>query len=140
MNKTFLRSVYRMALMGAALFGIMLLVLQSGLKPAFAREDISINGSTTVMPIIQKAAEAYMHEHPSVAISVSGGGSGNGIKALLDGLTQIAMSSRDLKDSEIKQAEENKISPLRIPIGVDAMLPVVNPANPVVSLTLEQLK
>ncbi len=108
--------------------------------PALAKEDIVINGSTTVLPVIQKTAEAYMEQNKDVAISIAGGGSGNGIKALLDGLCNIAMASRDISKKEIKLAESKKINPNRIVVAIDALVPVVNPKNPVKDLTVEQLK
>jgi len=74
--------------------------------------NISINGSTTVLPIAQKAAEAFMKEHPDVAISISGGGSGNGIKALIDKTTDIANSSRAIQPKEMDQAKEKAQAPL----------------------------
>jgi phosphate transport system substrate-binding protein len=63
--------------------------------------NLKINGSTTVLPIAQKAAEAYMKENPGMNVSVSGGGSGNGIKAIIDGQTDIANSSRFIKNNEV---------------------------------------
>ncbi len=107
---------------------------------AKAADEISVNGSTTVLPIMQKVSEAYMAANPGVQIALSGGGSGNGIKALIDGLTDIAMSSRDIKGSEKELAEKKGIKPFRIAIAVDALVPVVNPKNPVSELSLEQLK
>lgn len=107
---------------------------------AQAKEELMINGSTTVLPIVQKVAENYMAVNPNVDIAISGGGSGNGIKALVDGLTSIAMSSRDMKSSEKEQAARKGVDPVRIPVAVDALVPVVNPQNPVKSLSLEQLK
>ena len=59
--------------------------------------NLVMKGSTTVLPIAQKAVEAYMSEHPDVKISLSGGGSGNGIKAIIDGSTDIANASRFIK-------------------------------------------
>ncbi len=108
--------------------------------PALAKEDVVVNGSTTVLPVIQKTAEAYMATNKDVAISISGGGSGNGIKALLDGLCNIAMASRDISKKEIKLAESKGIKPNRIVVAIDALIPVVNPKNPVKDLTVEQLK
>ena len=99
-----------------------------------------INGSTTVLPIVQKAAESYSHEAGAAAISLSGGGSGNGIKALIDGLTTIAMSSRDIKASEVKLAQARGVKPVRTAVAVDAIVPVVNNANPVKDITLATLK
>ncbi len=102
--------------------------------------ELVINGSTTVLPIVQKATEAFSKENPQVSISLSGGGSGNGIKALVDGLTTIAMSSRDIKASETELAKKNNVAPYRIAVAVDAIVPVVNNANPVKNLTMAQLK
>ena len=64
------------------------LLALSCLLPAQAKaaDEIVVNGSTTVLPIMQKVSEAYMAANPNVQIALSGGGSGNGIKALLDGL------------------------------------------------------
>lgn len=103
-------------------------------------EEVVINGSTTVLPIMQKVAEAYMGMHKDVTLSVSGGGSGNGIKAIIDGTTSIAMASRQMKDKEVALAKEKGVSPKEIVIAMDALLPVVHPSNPVKDLTLEQLK
>ncbi len=108
--------------------------------PALAKEDVVINGSTTVLPVIQKTAEAYMANNKEVAIAISGGGSGNGIKALIDNLCNIAMASRDISKKEIKLAESKKITPKRIVVAIDALVPVVHPENPVSDLSVEQLK
>lgn len=102
--------------------------------------EIVVNGSTTVLPIVQKALEGYSHEAGAAAISLSGGGSGNGIKALIDGLTDVAMSSRDIKTSETNLAKSRGVTPYRIPVAVDAIVPVVNNANPVKNVTLATLK
>jgi phosphate transport system substrate-binding protein len=102
--------------------------------------NIVITGSTTVLPIAQKVAEAYMGQNPDVKISISGGGSGEGIKALIDGTTNIADSSRFIKDSEIKQAVDKGRYPVPFAIAYDCIVPVVHPSNTVVNLTVQQLK
>ncbi|MEG2139221.1 MAG: phosphate ABC transporter substrate-binding protein [Bilophila sp.] len=119
-----------------------LLLLLALLFPmqAYAADELVINGSTTVLPIVQKVAESYMAAHPGVDIALSGGGSGNGMKALIDGLATIAMSSRDIKSSETELAVKKGIKPVRIPVAVDALVPVVHPQNPVSSLSLQQFK
>lgn len=76
------------------------------LSGAIAAETVTVSGSTTVLPIMQKISESYMREDPNVAIELSGGGSGSGIKGLSDGLTQVAMSSRKIKPEESKIAEK----------------------------------
>jgi phosphate transport system substrate-binding protein len=102
--------------------------------------NISINGSTTVLPIAQKAAEAFMKEHPDVKISISGGGSGNGIKALIDKTTDIANSSRAIQPKEMDQAKEKGASPVEFIVAFDCIVPVVHPTNPLKDITLDQLK
>lgn len=101
---------------------------------------ITINGSTTVLPIAQKAAEAFMKEHPDVTISISGGGSGNGIKSLIDGTTDIADSSRFIKENEVKLAVEKGRYPVPFAVAHDCIVPVVHPGNSVNNITLEQLQ
>ena len=71
---------------------------------AFA-ENVVIKGSTTVLPIAQVTLEAYMKANPGVNISLSGGGSGEGIKALIDKSTDIANSSREIKKAEMELAK-----------------------------------
>jgi len=107
---------------------------------ALAGGKIVITGSTTVLPIAQKAAEVYMKKHPGVEISVAGTGSGDGIKSLIDGTCDIADASRDMKPKEIKKAEAKGIQPVRHTVALDCIVPVVHPSNPVKNLTLEQLK
>lgn len=103
-------------------------------------ENIVVNGSTTVLPIIQKAVEAYMAKNPGIEFSVSGAGSGNGVKALIDGATDIAMTSRFIKDKEVKAAFEKSVYPVPFVVGIDALVPVVHTSNPVDNLSIEQLK
>jgi len=104
-----------------------------------AKEDIIVNGSTTVLPISQATAEAYMKRNPGVNISISGGGSGNGIKALIDKTTRIANSSRPMKKEEEHLAVSKGVRPVAHTVAIDALTPVVHPTNPVNDLTLEQL-
>ena len=117
------------------------MLLSLGLNaPAMAADEIVINGSTTVLPVMQKVAENYMAIHPGTVLSISGGGSGNGVKALTDSLCQIAMSSRDMKANEMELAKSKGVNPVRIPVAVDALLPIVHPGNSVASLSVDQLR
>jgi phosphate transport system substrate-binding protein len=102
--------------------------------------QIGVSGSTTVLPIMQKAVEAYMKAHPETTLSVSGGGSGNGIKAIIDGTTDLCMASRFMKDKEVALAMEKGVYPVPFAIAIDALVPVVHPENPVGDLTIEQLR
>jgi phosphate transport system substrate-binding protein len=103
-------------------------------------EKINIEGSTTVFPLAQAAAEIYMENHPEKSINVISGGSTTGIKALTEGEVDIAMASRKMKYSEKKAAEENGIEPVEHVIAWDGLTVVVNPENPVDQLTYEQIK
>ena len=102
--------------------------------------NLVIKGSTTVLPIAQKVVEAFMKENPDVKISLSGGGSGDGIKAIIDGTTDIANSSRFIKDSEVSLAIERKTYPVPFAVAYDCIIPVVHSSNTVQNLTLAQLK
>ena len=118
------------------------LLALSCLLPAQAKaaDEIVVNGSTTVLPIMQKVSEVYMAANPNVQIALSGGGSGTGIKSLLDGITDVAMSSRDVKSSETKLAAGKKMELTRTVIAVDALVPIVNTKNPVKDLSIDQLR
>jgi phosphate transport system substrate-binding protein len=102
--------------------------------------NIVIKGSTTVLPIAQKVAEVYMKQNPDVKISISGGGSGNGIKALIDGSTDIADSSRFIKPKEVKLAVEKGKYPVPFAVAYDCIVPVVHPSNNAKNITMAQLK
>jgi phosphate transport system substrate-binding protein len=117
-----------------------LLSLALAVPALAAKDELVINGSTTVLPVMQKAAENFMAANPDVSLAISGGGSGNGIKALTDGLCQIAMSSRDMKANETERAKGKGVNPVRIPIAVDALLAVVHPSNGVAQLSVAQLR
>ena len=106
---------------------------------ASAADNLVIKGSTTVLPIAQAAAESFMKKYPTINVSISGGGSGDGIKALIDKTTDIADSSRDIKEEEKKQAEGKGVKPKQHTIAIDAIVPIAHPANPVTDLTIEQL-
>jgi len=103
-------------------------------------EDLKIDGSTTVLPIAQKAAEVYMKKNPAVKIFVSGSGSGTGIKALIDGTTDIADSSREAKDKEIASGKEKGVVLTAHKIALDGIVPVVHPSMKINDITVEQLR
>ena len=98
-----------------------------------------IKGSDTVLPLSQKEAEVYNKKTGS-SISVTGGGSGVGISALLSGTTDIAQSSRSIKmDEKLKLKDAGKAYKETI-IAFDALAVIVNPKNKVSQLTREQLE
>ena len=118
-------------------FGVTILFVLTG--ASYAAQSIVIKGSTTVLPIAQAALEAYMKKNPGVQISLSGGGSGEGIKALLDKTTDIADSSREIKKEEIELAETRGVKPVAHVVAYDAIIPVVHPKNKVSNLSIDQL-
>lgn len=84
-------------------------------------------------------AEAYQNEHPDTRIAVTGGGSGTGIAALINGTVDIANASRKIQSEEIAQAKANKITPIEHAVARDAIAVIVHPSNPVDHLTLQQI-
>jgi len=84
-------------------------------------------------------AEAYMDLHPDVRISVTGGGSGTGIAALINGTVGIANVSRDIKPVEVEAAEARGISPVEFTVARDAIAVIVHPSNPVDRLSFQQI-
>ncbi len=81
-----------------------------------------------------------MANNPGVTIEISGGGSGNGIKAIIDGTTDIGNASRFIKDSELNHALGRNIYPVPFRIAYDCIVPVVHPFNPVADLSIDELK
>jgi phosphate transport system substrate-binding protein len=100
---------------------------------------IENKGSDTIVNLALAWAERYQAEHPEVRISVTGGGSGTGLAALVNGTVDIANASRKIKDEEIAQAQKNGIQPVEHIIARDAIAVIVNPENPVSELTLQQI-
>ena len=101
---------------------------------------ILIKGSDTVLPLAQKLAEEYMKKHADINVTIVGGGSGVGIAALLDATTDIAMSSRPLKQDEKLKLNEKKVTAQEFIVANDALSLIVNKDNPVNELTREQIE
>ena len=105
-----------------------------------AGNDITIKGSTTVLPVAQVAAEEFMDRYQGITISVQGGGSGVGIASLIDKTTDIADSSRRIKGEEITKAKAAGVNPHEIVIALDGIAVIVHPRNKVSALTRAQIK
>lgn len=103
------------------------------LKPGVQYDRIDIAGSTSVQPVVEKLADAYMKEHPNVKINVQGGGSGMGIRTTQQGIVNIGTSSKSLKSEE-------KDGLVEYVIGKDGIVIVVNNNNNISGLTTEQLR
>jgi len=120
-----------LALMGIVGLGLII--------PCYA-EKIVVEGSTTVLPIAQKAAEIYMDKNPGANISVRGGGSGVGIASLLDKSCDIADSSRPIKDTELDKAVTNGVDATANIVAMDGLAVIVNPTNNISKLSKKQVK
>jgi phosphate transport system substrate-binding protein len=105
-------------------------------EPAHTIEN---KGSDTLVNLALAWAEAYMKPHPEIRISVTGGGSGTGIAAMINGTVDIANASRAMKPEEIAAAETNGIHPVEFVVALDAIAVVVHPSNPVDELSLQQI-
>lgn len=104
-----------------------------------ASDSIQNKGSDTLVNIALAWAEAYREIVPEVTIAVTGGGSGTGIAALINGTVDIANASRAMKDEEIAEAQANGFDPIEHVVAIDALAVIVHPDNPVSQLTIAQL-
>lgn len=104
------------------------------------KKAIQIKGSDTMVNLAQAWVEAFTKAHPDVNTAVTGGGSGTGIAALINGTCDIAESSREMEQKEILQAEAKGVKPNVEKVALDGIAVVVHPKNPVKNLTLEQLR
>jgi phosphate transport system substrate-binding protein len=111
-----------------------------GAAASGGRQVIQNKGSDTLVNVAQAWAEAYRVEKPSVAVAVTGGGSGTGISAMINGTVHLANASRKMKDREIEAARKNGVNPVEHVVGFDALAVYVHKDNPIESITLEQLK
>jgi len=108
-------------------------------EPEATVTTILNKGSDTLVNLALAWAEAYTAEHPEVSISVTGGGTGTGIAALINGTVDLANASREMKEEEIADAEKNGVDPVQHVVARDAIAVVVNPTNPVSELTIQQI-
>ncbi|NPV86479.1 MAG: phosphate ABC transporter substrate-binding protein [Anaerolineae bacterium] len=100
---------------------------------------ITVKGSDTMVNLALAWAEQYQEIHPEVRLSVTGGGTGTGIAALINGSVDLANASRAIKPEEFEQAKQAGFMPVEFTVARDAIAIIVNPANPVSQLTLEQI-
>lgn len=103
------------------------------------QRTIQVKGSDTMVNLGQAWAEAYMAKHPEASISVTGGGSGVGIAALINGDVDIAQASREMKPEEKEEARKRGRDPKEFVVARDGLSVIVNPKNPLDKLTIEQL-
>jgi phosphate transport system substrate-binding protein len=106
---------------------------------ASAQHTIENKGSDTLVNLALAWAEAYVQVKPEVRISVTGGGTGTGIAAMLNGTVDIANASREMKPEEMIAAKDKGMTPQQFIVAGDAIAVIVNPENPVQQLTLQQI-
>jgi phosphate transport system substrate-binding protein len=104
-----------------------------------AIQTIQNKGSDTLVNLALAWVEAYALVHPEVRISVTGGGSGTGIAAMINGTVDIANASRAMKTVELDAARANGIEPIEFTVALDAIAIVVHPDNPIDHLSLQQI-
>lgn len=118
----------------------MMMILAVAVAASASVSAQMLKGSDTLLPLSQKEAENYMKKNSTAQVSVTGGGSGVGIAALVEGTCDVAMSSRKIKFDEKNKLESAGKSVVETIVAYDALAVVVNPANKVSKLTREQLE
>ena len=107
---------------------------------AVAKNDmVEIKGSDTLINVAQKLAETYMKSHPDTSISVTGGGSGTGVAALVNRKCDIANASRSIKPKEVEDANTKGVDPKRVVVAIDGLSIITNAQNPIDKLTVDDI-
>jgi phosphate transport system substrate-binding protein len=136
MQTNHMRNVLTTLAVGLATAGLVALE-----RPAAAAGTVTVKGSDTMVVLGQRWAEEYMRKNPSVTIQVTGGGSGTGISALINGTTDVCEASRAMKDAEKKQlVEKAGAPPIEIPVAKDGLSVYVHESNPLTELSMDNLK
>jgi phosphate transport system substrate-binding protein len=110
---------------------------------ALARDTkatLRISGSSTLLPLTQLAAEIYLKDRPDLLLTVSGTGTGEGIRSLIDGNIDIADASREVKREEAERASNSSVVLIKNTIAIDCLAVIVHPSNPVDNISLKDLK
>ena len=120
------------------ILGLVLLCSQANAKADV--NSVHIRGSTTLTPLMQKIAEAYMAEHADARIVISSGGTERGYKSVVDGTADIAMASGEIPDSIASECARKNITLKKNLVGYATIIVVAHPSNPVSNLNVKQLK
>jgi len=120
---------------------VLLFVAVAAALSVTAQTKITVKGSDTMVILAQRWAEKYMAAHPDAVIQVTGGGSGTGISALINGTTDICNASRPMKPSERDKLKQRYGSPgVEIKAARDGLAIYVNESSPVTELSIEQIR
>lgn len=104
-----------------------------------AYDMIEVKGSDTLINVVQRLSEVYMEKNPGKVISVTGGGSGTGVAALINKKCSIANASRAIKGKEIELASNAGVDPKRIIVAIDGLSVIVNANNPLKKLSIDEI-
>lgn len=118
----------------------LLALLACGAADGIERTLIQNKGSDTLLNVAQAWAEAYSSVDASVAVAVTGGGSGTGVSAMINGTVDIANSSRRMRDTEREAARKNGVEPVEFVVGYDALAIYLHEDNPIERITMEQIR
>jgi phosphate transport system substrate-binding protein len=108
--------------------------------PVLAADAIQVKGSDTIVHLSSAWAEKFMQKNPGIEVSVTGGGSGTGLAALINGTADIANASRPITAGEISAAQGKGFEPVENVVGRDGIAVIVNPNSPIKVLTMDQVK
>jgi phosphate transport system substrate-binding protein len=112
----------------------------SGALMAETKATLRVSGSSTLLPVTETAAEQYLKKRPDLLLTVSGTGTGEGIRSLIDGNIDIADASREVKAEEEDRAKKGGVELIKHTIALDCLAVVVHPSNPINNISLKDLK
>lgn len=116
------------------------LLSASACTPPAEQNSITVKGSDTMVQLGGRWAEVYMEQHPDMIVQVTGGGSGTGIAALINGSTDIAQASRMMREEEKEAAREQRGSEVReVAVALDALAIFSNANNPIEGMTIADI-
>ena len=137
--RKFVREMFTLVVMAVIVFAAIPGCSKRGDQAESEERYITIKGSDTMVHLVSSWAEAFMQRNPGIEVSVTGGGSGTGFAALLNGTTDICAASRSIKENELTLATQKDIQPHEIVVASDGIAVIVHPDNIVKELTLQQL-
>ena len=126
-------------LIGKLTLALTLLLMTGCAKKEADKLAIRVKGSDTEVNLVQRLAESFMEKNPEISMAVTGGGSGVGIAALINKQTDIANSSRTMKNEEIKQAKDRGVDPVAIVFALDGLALITHQSLTIKSLTLDEV-